>query len=441
MGIRHDLLDETPVDGFRYVAMASVLLSTAAIASVSAAFALQMALGVPIFWAVLIGLGWGAVILSLDRMLVIGMTRQSGWWRNLLAALPRLALAILIGTVVSTPLVLRIFQPEIVAEMHVQQQQKQIEYNNKINSNQAYQQIPQLQQQLAQETAKANQDPSLIASNDAVTAAQKRVDDATARYDSAKEKAEAEQDGTGGTHVPGCAEACRQDQADEAQALRDLDNAQAERDQAVAQAKATLQQQAPAAASMVAQLRQEIDQLTAAKNDAVNGYASLEKNDNGLLARLEALSALGQDRPALGRAQLLLFLLFLTIEVLPVVVKLLHLSAPPTLYEKLSTDMEKSAARATAKALSRYENVTDFHNEMRMDLEHDLIQRQREAGLRINDTLVTKQTVAAERAVQTFAGQSGQDNDHTAPRLFARLPWLHLSDIRERYAHQRNSVE
>ncbi len=56
--------------------------------------------------------------------------------------------------------------------------------------------------------------------------------------------------------------------------------------------------------------------------DRVSEYYQLaEENNNGMLSRLEALNELGADQPSLATAKLLLFLLFLTVEMLPVLAK------------------------------------------------------------------------------------------------------------------------
>ncbi|MFC6005436.1 DUF4407 domain-containing protein, partial [Streptomonospora nanhaiensis] len=85
-------------------------------------FALGSALKVFVLLAVLIGLVWGVAILSLDRWLVTSLPAQGG--RRFWLALPRVLLALLLGAVISTPLVLQIFKPEIDAEIVDIQQEK-----------------------------------------------------------------------------------------------------------------------------------------------------------------------------------------------------------------------------------------------------------------------------------------------------------------------------
>src|SRR3712207_4694238 len=108
-GARPDVLEAAPGARPRFVALGGVLLSTGGLAVLSAAFALHMALGVWWPFALLVGLGWGAVIVNLDRMLLVGMAHDASLKRNLLLAVPRVGLALILGAVVATPLTLQVF--------------------------------------------------------------------------------------------------------------------------------------------------------------------------------------------------------------------------------------------------------------------------------------------------------------------------------------------
>ena len=59
---------------------------------------------------------WGLVIMGIDRWLITSIPpRGSRRWAD--RGCPRLLLAILLGSIISTPIVLRIFQPEINNEI------------------------------------------------------------------------------------------------------------------------------------------------------------------------------------------------------------------------------------------------------------------------------------------------------------------------------------
>ena len=201
-GGRYDVLEQTPTDRLKYTATGGVLLTTAAVAAVSAAFALQMAVRLP-WWASLIaGAMWGVVILNLDRLLIIGMTRRAGWLRNIVGALPRVALAVLLGTVISTPLVLRIFQPEIDTELKALQNERNSKYATELEANPRYQVIPDLEKKLAETQSVADRSTdAAVAADPGVVAAEAEVTRARGVYEKAQSEATCEIDGTCGTGV------------------------------------------------------------------------------------------------------------------------------------------------------------------------------------------------------------------------------------------------
>ena len=116
-GAHPDVLEATPRARARFVALGGVLLSTGALAVLSASFAVHMALGASWPVALLIGLGWGALIVNLDRMLLVGMAHDPSLRRNVVLAVPRIGLALVVGAVIATPLTLRAFGPEIDREV------------------------------------------------------------------------------------------------------------------------------------------------------------------------------------------------------------------------------------------------------------------------------------------------------------------------------------
>jgi len=135
-GMRPDLVDEFPAERRDFIQMAFVLFTTATMAVVSGAFAINMAflrevpvangapgyVGPHVAVSIAFGLVWGLVIFNIDRYMVLGMEGLHHT-ATLVPALLRVALAALIGVVMSTPLVLQIFSTEIQLEMLKMQQE------------------------------------------------------------------------------------------------------------------------------------------------------------------------------------------------------------------------------------------------------------------------------------------------------------------------------
>jgi hypothetical protein len=114
-GVDEGILARIPTERARYTAMGGVVLGTALIAMVSMTVAIGYVLdGFPLFAAVFVVI-WGAFILSMDRWLMSAATTANARQRAL-RLVPRLVLAIAVGTVVAEPLVLVTFGAEITEQ-------------------------------------------------------------------------------------------------------------------------------------------------------------------------------------------------------------------------------------------------------------------------------------------------------------------------------------
>jgi len=100
-GAQPEILAEFKHDQPKYVGIGSAVLITSTMAAVSMTFALHIALDASVLVAIPFALAWGLAIMSLDRWLVVSMTRK-----QLLLAIPRALLGLLFGIIISTPLTL-----------------------------------------------------------------------------------------------------------------------------------------------------------------------------------------------------------------------------------------------------------------------------------------------------------------------------------------------
>ncbi|HWO65107.1 MAG TPA: DUF4407 domain-containing protein, partial [Umezawaea sp.] len=223
-GARVSILEKAPGDVNKHAAMGGVLLSTSGVAAVSAFFALYSVLELPVYAAVLAGLVWGVIIFNLDRMLVVTMTRSNGWLLNLFAAIPRVALAVVIGTIISMPLVLRIFEPEINSELIAMQAETTKANQGKVTE--AFAKITELEgEERKLLDVLSGKSSTTISDDPDVKAAKAALDTAEKAYQDANAVAQCEFDGLPGcgTGVPGRGESYEQKRqfADEKKAARD----------------------------------------------------------------------------------------------------------------------------------------------------------------------------------------------------------------------------
>lgn len=310
-------------DHAKYVGVGAAVLFTAVFAWLSAGFALSYAF--PVWAAVGVGAVWALFIFSLDRYIVATMRKGQGWQAEWRLALPRFAMAVFLALVISKPLELRIFQPEIEGELRVMDREARTRLQAAVRG-QVLATRPEMQTRRAE--------------------LQARITRATARRDSAERAALAEKDGTGGSRRYGDGPAYRSKRAFADAATREADSVR----------RAT----APALARVDTLLGRLEDDARAAIRTAL----ARRDSAHGLLARIEALARLrdgytfqlpgGRQEihpgsPAMNRAGWALTLLFVLLETAPVLVKLLSPTGP---YDYLL-----NAAEARVRARERTAEV------------------------------------------------------------------------------------
>jgi hypothetical protein len=121
-------------DHVKYACLGGIVLATGALAFIAMTFAISIIFptetinftekgekliepGTPWFIPVIIGLIWGLIIFNLDRFIISSTGKGDGTetitWRELGNAVPRLAMAIIIGFTISAPLEVYMFNSEI----------------------------------------------------------------------------------------------------------------------------------------------------------------------------------------------------------------------------------------------------------------------------------------------------------------------------------------
>jgi hypothetical protein len=116
-GAYQKLLKEFPSEHSKYSGLGGVLLATLVLASISSGYAIHMVFG-NWLWTIGIAIIWGMIIFNFDRFLVstmrkYGISKRKQLWM----AVPRIALALLIGLVIARPLEMKIFEKEINVKM------------------------------------------------------------------------------------------------------------------------------------------------------------------------------------------------------------------------------------------------------------------------------------------------------------------------------------
>ena len=428
-GARSDILELAPGARSKFVALGGVLLSTGALAVLSMSFAVHMALGA--WWplAVLVGLGWGFVVVNLDRMLLVGMAHDASLRRNIVLAVPRVGLALVLGIVIATPLTLQIFHKEIDTQIVALQAEKSDAYQRSLDADARFSGLPELRQQVALEqeivASDGLADPGLALVHGEVTARQAAYDEAMARQRELQARAQCELDGTCGTGEAGTGTAYQQARAAADAHAAVVAATRSDLEAALDASSAAEGRSAEQARADLATNQAELTRLTEQRTELQAAFDATNEDSGGLLLRLEALSRLSDTNSLLWAAQTMLSLLFMCIEVLPVLMKLLLNFSPPTAYDRLAALRDRADLEGEEIKLQARRTVEEAEAELLVLAEKERVDRQRDQVLaRRRARLAAQQVVPPSAEVQEAAAQDNTADGNwlwdTGPLRLAR---------------------
>ena len=272
--------------------MGATVFFTGLFAAISGGYALyfifnDMTLLWRIFAAVIFGCIWGAMIFNLDRYIVSSMKKGGGFWNEFKMATPRIILAAVIAFVISKPLELQIFHTSIEYELEIMKQKD-------------------IKLQETTLTSRYTAEMDTLASQ--IKSLKGELTQATLQRDRLDEIARVEADGSGGSNKRGAATIYKIKKADAEKAQQELNNL-SENNLPLIQSK-----------------QKELDKTAATieglKSSIVRGaYDGFDK-------RLDALGNVSNKSATISMASIFIMLLFLAIEMAPVLVKLLSSRGP-----------------------------------------------------------------------------------------------------------------
>ncbi|NJB87666.1 hypothetical protein GGR26_003450 [Lewinella marina] len=321
-GVDLRTLERVPTDENKYLGIGGTILFTGIMAFLSAGYAMYTIFDS--YWlAAGFGLLWGLMIFNLDRYIVSSMKSGRGFFRNVLVALPRIGMTVLLAIVIAKPLELKIFEKEIDAELVVMEQEVFQTQEDRIRGRYA-ERMAAYEADLA--TLEAELTEKVIARDAAAAAAL------------------AEADGTGGSGIRnmGPIYRAKQDRAAAAQAELEA-------------TRLTHLPRRDAAQSEIAGLRATIDREIAELDRGQYG---------GLAARIAALDRLSQGSRAIALAVLFVNLLFIAIETAPIFTKLI---APAGPYDYVMAEYEQGFEVAAKDTMTV--RATDLKNRIRYHTE------------------------------------------------------------------------
>ncbi|AZI67355.1 DUF4407 domain-containing protein [Kaistella daneshvariae] len=325
------ILRKTPSEWNKFSGIGGIVLFTAIFATLSAGYAMFTVFD-NIWLSVAFAFLWGLMIFNLDRYIVSSIKKTGPWWNQILMAIPRLILAAFLGIIISKPLELKIFEKEVNKQLNTiiqrNKTQLQAEMNGRI-----------LQQSGPFETEK-NQ-------------IQTKIAEYQKSYDSAAVELEKEilgkESGLTSGKVGFGSNAKRKAELKE-QRRADLENYQ--------------KQMAP----RLEYLDNEVSKVYTNIEKERDKTETFEDQFNGFAARLQALDELGKNSAIIAVAAAFIMGLFITLEIAPVLVKLISTVGPyDHLLEKTENDFrlysKEKVEKGNALTDHRIEDFKDRLNE------------------------------------------------------------------------------
>ncbi len=347
-GARPEILEKCQTERTKFQSLGTAILITSVMATISMWFALNSVLGVNAFFALLGAIVWGLIILGIDRWLVTSIPPSGG--RRLSIALPRVLLALLLGTLISTPIVLRIFQSEINAQIVVIKQDRASSFLEQQDKSKVGQLVTYWTNDVRnlERVINSNGNVTINPSNDPVVKSLTKQRAAEIALEHKYyEQWQCQLYGGAGCTKKGngpLAQASEKSYHQAGAEVAKLTNAIQRRDkQLSATDTASRKQRLQEAVSALPAAKRHLAEATAEEDALQAKYSQQNLKTNGLLIRLEALNQLAGKSFTINAVRLLLFLLFLVIECLPITVKLLQ---QPGNYEKVLRHVSEQELRA-----------------------------------------------------------------------------------------------
>jgi hypothetical protein len=354
-GTRANVIAQCESEKVKFESLGWAILITSGMAAISMWFALYSAMGVNAIAAAPLALLWGLVIMGIDRWLITSLPIEGR--RRFSMAAPRLLLAILLGTLISTPLVLRIFQSEIDAQISVMKanaasQFLQSEQHNQVGAQVTYWRnyVSNLEKVIDSggvATINPSNDPEVKSLEAQATTVYNQEQTYYKQWQCQLYGGPGCPPGAGTLYT-----AAHSNWENAKTQLAQIDSQIQQREKSLsASDAASVQNRLTQAQNALPGAQQQLKIAVARQNALEASFDATNENENGLLIRLQALGQLSSESFTVTAARFLLFLLFLVIECLPVTVKLMQ---QPGNYEKiLQVVREKELADAKRSLRTR----------------------------------------------------------------------------------------
>lgn len=290
-GANLDVLKQVPTEKSKYFGIGGTIVFTAIMASFAGGYAFFTAFK-SLELAIPFGIFWGCLIFNLDRYIVASFGTGDGKKtiskQEVMEALPRLVMAIILGFVISTPLELKLFEDEIILE--ITSEKNSIIQKRKDQLNSEFTEISVFEKKIQN--------------------LQDQIDKKREAKDKYYDEYICERDGTCGTGKIGRGPEYMEKKARYEASLSDFTKIEKNN------------------STIISDINIKLNALLSEKKLREKEFIKAADENIGLLARLDALSSITSKSPTLLFSKWLITFLFIFIEIAPILFKMMTERGP-----------------------------------------------------------------------------------------------------------------
>lgn len=326
-GVNRRVLRQCPTDYAKYAGIGGTIFFTAVMAFISGGYAISFVFqDASIFIPLGFGVVWGLLIFNLDRFMVNTMYSDGKHTiskAEFYGGLPRIVLAFFLGIVISTPLEIRVFQDKIQSQLIIDQGKVGDEVRK--SHDLLYQQRKDIEDQIA---TRNNQLTDLRAGRlDGISG---RVADKEKELREAENKLYNETNGEGVTKKVGYGPAARQLQSQVDRLTKELNNLRIEERQNNANNQTYIRQRTESVQREIDEYNRRLIEVNNKIDEIENEGRESQEALTGFCAQINALNEIASpyENISLFIARLCITLLFIAIEVIPTLFKMMVAFGP-----------------------------------------------------------------------------------------------------------------
>jgi hypothetical protein len=331
-GVNKAVLRQCPTDYAKYAGIGGTIFFTAVMAAISGSYAISSVFqDAPIYVPILFGVIWGLMIFNLDRFMVNTMYSDGKHTISIdeiKGGLPRIILAIFLGIVISTPLEIRIFKDKIESQLIINQGKVGDEI--RVANDLLYQQRKDLEEKIADKRSVLNElQTGRIPGNSSIIAQKEK------ELSEAEDRLYNETNGTGVTGKMGYGPAAKQLQDKVDRLKYELARLRSVEQQNIEDNKTFIEEQKISINNDINDYRRQLNDLNNKISQVEKDGQKSQKALTGFCAQFKALGEITpwpwhskEDNDSLFYARFFITLLFILIEVIPTLFKMMMEDGP-----------------------------------------------------------------------------------------------------------------